>query len=70
MPAPEGESPDFDGISGLQATILAVYISTSVLATIGLCLRMYTGARLIGQLGLDAGKSVLHLVRTISELGT
>lgn len=54
MPAPEGETVDFYGTSDLQVTILVVYITTSVLATVGLILRLYTGARLIRNLGLDA----------------
>ncbi|CAN8100021.1 unnamed protein product [Discula destructiva] len=54
MPAPDGETPDFYGTSDLQVTILVVYSTTSVLATIGLILRLYTGARLIRNLGLDA----------------
>lgn len=53
-PVPAGEVSDFDGISDLQITILAVYICTSVLATIGLILRLYTGAALTRNLGLDA----------------
>ncbi|KAJ4411697.1 hypothetical protein N0V82_008933 [Gnomoniopsis sp. IMI 355080] len=54
MPAPEGETPDFYGTSGLQVTILVVYITTSVLATIGLIVRLYTNVFLIRKLGLDA----------------
>lgn len=54
MPVPEGETADFHGTSDLQITILAVYITTSVLATFGLILRLYTGARLVRNLGLDA----------------
>lgn len=56
MPAPKGETADFYGTSDLQVTILVVYITTSVLATVGLILRLYTGARLIRKLGLDACK--------------
>lgn len=59
MPAPEGETADFHGLSDLQITILAVYITTSALATIGLILRLYTGAILSRNLGLDACKSAL-----------
>lgn len=54
MPAPDGETPDFYGTSGLQVTILVVYITTSVLATIGLIVRLYTNVFLIRKLGLDA----------------
>lgn len=54
MPAPEGVTPDFNGTSDLQVTILAVYIGTSALATVGLILRLYTGARIVRNLGLDA----------------
>lgn len=57
MPAPAGETVNFDGISQLQITILAVYISTSFLATIGLVLRLYTGAHLVRNIGVDACKS-------------
>lgn len=57
MPAPKGVTPDFHGTSDLQITILAVYICTSVLATVGLILRLYTGARLVRNLGLDACES-------------
>lgn len=53
-PVPTGEVANFDGISDLQITILAVYIGTSVLATIGLVLRLYTGAALTRNLGVDA----------------
>ncbi|PSR90738.1 hypothetical protein BD289DRAFT_208574 [Coniella lustricola] len=54
MPVPAGETADFHGMSDLQRTILAVYITTSALATIGLVLRLYTGAILSRNLGLDA----------------
>lgn len=67
MPAPEGETPDFDGTSDLQVTILVVFITTSVLATVGLILRLYTGARLIRKLGLDAGKSTPAITSIIKK---
>ncbi|KAH8762153.1 hypothetical protein F5883DRAFT_605968 [Diaporthe sp. PMI_573] len=55
LPAPAGETPEFDGFSELQVRILVVYIVTSVLATVGLILRFYTGACLNQRrLGLDA----------------
>lgn len=57
-PVPAGEIADFHGTSDLQVTILVVYITTFVLATIGLILRLYTGAFLVRNLGLDAGKSM------------
>lgn len=57
MPVPEGETADFYGTSDLQVTILVVYITTSVLATVGMVLRLYTGARLVRNLGLDACES-------------
>lgn len=56
MPVPEGETADFYGTSDLQVTILVVYIATSVLATFGLVLRLYTGVRLVRNLGVDACK--------------
>lgn len=58
---PEGEIADFHHTSSLQVTILSVYISTSVLATIGLVLRLYTGAILVRNLGLDACKYLWDL---------
>lgn len=57
-PVPAGRTANFHGTSDLQVTILAVYIATSVLATIGLVLRLYTGAFLVRNLGLDARKSM------------
>lgn len=55
LPVPAGEIPDFDGFSELQIRILVVYIVTSVLATVGLVLRFYTGACLNQRrLGPDA----------------
>lgn len=57
MPVPEGDTADFYGTSDLQVTILVVYITTSVLATVGLIVRLYTNIFLIQKLGLDACKS-------------
>lgn len=55
LPVPEGETSEFDGFSELQVRILVVYIVTSVLATVGLILRFYTGACLNQRrLGPDA----------------
>lgn len=53
-PVPPGETANFDGLSELQVGILAVYVVTSVLATIGLVLRFYTGAFIVRSLGIDA----------------
>lgn len=53
-PAPPGRVPNFDSPSDLQVGILAVYVVTSFLATIGLALRFYTGAVIVRNLGLDA----------------
>lgn len=55
-PVPAGETANFHNTSELQVAILAVFITTSVLATIGLVLRLYTGAILVRYLGLDARK--------------
>lgn len=55
LPVPAGEAPEFEGFSELQVRILVVYIVTSVLATVGLILRFYTGACLNQRrLGPDA----------------
>ncbi|KAI7785750.1 hypothetical protein LA080_006316 [Diaporthe eres] len=55
LPVPAGETPEFEGFSELQVRILVVYIVTSVLATVGLILRFYTGACLNQRrLGPDA----------------
>lgn len=63
LPVPAGETADFDGFSELQVRILVVYIVTSVLATIGLILRFYTGACLNQRrLGLDACTSALFFL--------
>ncbi|KUI58972.1 hypothetical protein VP1G_06275 [Cytospora mali] len=53
-PVPPGETANFDSISQLQVVILTVYVVTSVLATIGLALRFYTGAFIVRNLGIDA----------------
>jgi len=57
MPAPPGVTPDFNGTSHLQRTILAVYISTFILATITLGLRVWTRAFLMHNMALDDCKS-------------
>lgn len=61
LPVPAGETSEFDdGFSELQVRILVVYIVTSVLATVGLILRFYTGACLNQRrLGLDACMSAI-----------
>ncbi|KUI64148.1 hypothetical protein VM1G_10906 [Cytospora mali] len=53
-PVPPGETANFDSISQLQLVILTVYVVTSVLATVGLVLRFYTGAFIVRNLGIDA----------------
>lgn len=55
LPVPAGKTAEFDGFSELQVRILVVYVVTSVLATVGLILRFYTGACLNQRrLGPDA----------------
>lgn len=70
MPPPPGVTPDFDGGSYLQDTIVIVYSTTFALATILLALRLYTGIALLRKLGLDAGKSSsLHSTCLRSDTG-
>lgn len=60
-PIPPGETADFEGLSSLQVGILTVYVVTSVLATVGLALRFYTGACIVRNLGIDACTFVFFL---------
>lgn len=56
MPPPPGITPDFHGTTYLQNTLIIVFATTFALATILLVLRLYTGAVILGKLGLDAGR--------------
>lgn len=56
MPPPPGVTPDFYGGSYVQNTLIIVFSTTFALCTILLALRLYTGAVILGKLGLDAGK--------------
>lgn len=59
MPPPPGVTPDFYGGSYVQNTLIIVFSTTFALCTILLALRLYTGAVILGKLGLDAALIVL-----------
>ncbi|KAK7414278.1 hypothetical protein QQX98_006875 [Neonectria punicea] len=53
MPPPEGVTPDFDGSSPLQRTIVIVYACTFPLATVTLILRLYCASAIVRKLDWD-----------------
>ncbi|EYB25550.1 hypothetical protein FG05_03151 [Fusarium graminearum] len=53
MPPPEGVTPDFDGSSPLQKSIVIIYSCTFTVATILLMLRLYTGIVIVRKLDWD-----------------
>ncbi|QPC70596.1 hypothetical protein HYE68_001348 [Fusarium pseudograminearum] len=53
MPPPEGVTPDFDGSSPLQKSIVVIYSCTFAVATILLMLRLYTGIVIVRKLDWD-----------------
>lgn len=56
MPPPEGVTPDFDGSSPLQKSIVIIYSCTFTVATILLMLRLYTGIVIVRKLDWDIRK--------------
>lgn len=56
MPPPEGVTPDFDGSSPLQKSIVVIYSCTFAVATILLMLRLYTGIVIVRKLDWDIRK--------------
>lgn len=55
-PPPPGVTPDFEGRSSVQNTLLIVYPFFLSLSTAFLGLRLYTVLRIIRRFGLDEGE--------------
>ncbi|KAF5027405.1 hypothetical protein F66182_482 [Fusarium sp. NRRL 66182] len=53
MPPPEGVTPDFDGGTSLQDSIVVVYASTFAVATVLLAMQLYTAIAIIRKLDWD-----------------
>ncbi|KAF4974286.1 hypothetical protein FZEAL_8790, partial [Fusarium zealandicum] len=62
MPPPEGVTPDFDGTTSLQRTVVLVYSSTFVIASITLALRLYCASAIVRKLDWDIRKSALIIL--------
>ncbi|OBS24438.1 hypothetical protein FPOA_04981 [Fusarium poae] len=59
MPPPEGVTPDFDGGSPLQSSIVVVFLCTFAVATVTLLLRLYSGISIVRKLDWDIPLIVL-----------
>ncbi|KAF4342072.1 integral membrane protein [Fusarium beomiforme] len=57
MPPPVGVTPNFDGISALQKTVVIVFSCTFFIATVIFALRMYCAVVLVRKLDWDIRKS-------------
>ncbi|KAF5715043.1 puromycin-sensitive aminopeptidase [Fusarium mundagurra] len=53
MPPPEGITPDFDGSSYLQRSIIVVYSCTFAIATVTLSLRLYSAVAIVRKVDWD-----------------
>jgi hypothetical protein len=53
MPPPAGVIPDFDGGTALQSSIVIVYSCTFAVATITMCLRLYSAGFILRKLDWD-----------------
>ncbi|CAJ0550120.1 Ff.00g100500.m01.CDS01 [Fusarium sp. VM40] len=53
MPPPAGVTPDFDGGTALQSSIVVVYSCTFAFATITMCLRLYSAGFILRKLDWD-----------------
>jgi hypothetical protein len=53
MPPPAGVIPDFDGSTALQHSIVIVYSCTFAIATITMCLRLYSAGFILRKLDWD-----------------
>ncbi|KAF4995616.1 hypothetical protein FGRMN_5007 [Fusarium graminum] len=53
MPPPPGVTPDLDGSSSLQHSVVVVFLCTFAVATITLCLRLYSAGFILRKLDWD-----------------
>ncbi|KAF5006519.1 hypothetical protein FDECE_7121 [Fusarium decemcellulare] len=53
MPPPDGVTPDFDGRTSLQQTVVVVYACTFAIASVVLGLRLYSAAAIVRKLDWD-----------------
>ncbi|KAL2679109.1 hypothetical protein Neosp_009870 [[Neocosmospora] mangrovei] len=56
MPPPKGVTPDFDGSTTLQHSVVIVYSCTFAIATLTLVLRLYSASAIVRKLDWDIRK--------------
>ncbi|RSL85621.1 hypothetical protein BHE90_000714 [Fusarium euwallaceae] len=67
MPPPEGVTPDFDGSTTLQHSVVVVYSCTFAIATVTLALRLYSASAIVRKLDWDIRKFG-HCLKSLNRI--
>ncbi|UPK92361.1 hypothetical protein LCI18_003296 [Fusarium solani-melongenae] len=61
MPPPKDVTPDFDGSTTLQHSVVVVYSCTFAIATVTLALRLYSASAIVRKLDWDIRKNIANV---------
>ncbi|RSL63462.1 hypothetical protein CEP54_005263 [Fusarium duplospermum] len=67
MPPPKGVTPDFDGTTHLQHSVVVVYSCTFAIATVTLALRLYSASAIVRKLDWDIRKFG-HCLKSLNRI--
>ncbi|KAM5378559.1 hypothetical protein ACJZ2D_004513 [Fusarium nematophilum] len=67
MPPPDGVTPDFDGGTSLQRSVLVAYSCTFAIASITLALRLYCASAIVPLILLAWGSSLAFFIGVVLE---